>query len=98
MTSILILGETAEAKTLDPVTGELIAAGRQIADDIGVALLGTDLEDPAREAIALGASVVYTVQDPALDGPDIRRQDRRPHRGVQTDRTASPPRRQDAGW
>ena len=71
MTSILILGETAEAKTLDPVTGELIAAGRQIADDIGVALLGTDLEDPVREAIALGASVVYTVQDPALDGPDI---------------------------
>ena len=71
MTSILILGETTEAKTLDPVTGELIAAGRQIADDIGVALLGTDLEDPSREAIALGASVVYTVQDPALDGPDI---------------------------
>ena len=71
MTSILILGETAEAKTLDPVTGELIAAGRQVADDIGVALLGTNLEDPVREAIALGASVVYTVQDPALDGPDI---------------------------
>ena len=71
MTSILILGETAEAKTLDPVTGELIAAGRQIADDIGVALLGTNLEDPVGEAIALGASVVYTVQNPALDGPDI---------------------------
>ena len=71
MTSILILGETTEAKTLDPVTGELIAAGRQIADDIGVALLGTDLEDPVREAIALGASVVYTVQDPALGGTDI---------------------------
>ena len=71
MTSILILGETTEAKTLDPVTGELIAAGRQIADDIGVALLGTNLEDPVGEAIALGASVVYTVQNPALDGPDI---------------------------
>ena len=71
MTSILILGETTEAKTLDPVTGELIAAGRQIADDIGVALLGTDLEDPVREAIALGASVVYTVEEPALDGPEV---------------------------
>ena len=71
MTSILILGETTEAKTLDPVTGELIAAGRQVAEDIGVALLGTDLEELSREAIALGASVVYTVQDPALDGPDI---------------------------
>ena len=71
MTSILILGETTEAKTLDPVTGELIAAGRQIADDIGVALLGTDLEELSREAIALGASAVYTVEKPALDGPDI---------------------------
>ena len=71
MTSILILGETAEAKTLDPVTGELIAAGRQIADDIGVALLGTDLEELSREAIALGASAVYTVEKPALGGTDI---------------------------
>ena len=71
MTSILILGETTEAKTLDPVTGELIAAGRQVAEDIGVALLGTDLEDPAREAFALGASVAYTVEDPALDGPEV---------------------------
>lgn len=71
MTSILVLGELTEGKALDPVTGELIAAGRQIADDIGVALLGTDLEDPARQAIALGASSVYTVQDPALDGPEI---------------------------
>ena len=71
MTSILILGETTEAKTLDPVTGELIAAGRQIADDIGVALLGTDLEELSREAIALGASAVYTVEKPALGGTDI---------------------------
>ena len=71
MTSILILGEITEAKTLDPVTGELIAAGRQVADDIGVALLGTDREDPVREAIALGASVVYTVEEPALDGPEV---------------------------
>ena len=70
MTSILILGEITEAKTLDPVTGELIAAGRQIADDIGVALFGTDLDGPAREAIALGVSVVYTVEEPALDGSE----------------------------
>ena len=71
MSSILILGEITEDKILDPVTGELIAAGRQVADDIGVALLGRDLDDPAREAIALGASTVYTVQDPALDGPEV---------------------------
>ena len=71
MTKILALGELTENKALDPVTGELIAAGRQIGDDIGVALLGIDLDGPAREAIALGASTVYTVQDPALDGPEI---------------------------
>ena len=71
MTKILILGELNHYKALDPVTGELIAAARQVSDDIGVALLGTDLEGPAREAIALGASTVYTVQDPALDGPEI---------------------------
>jgi electron transfer flavoprotein alpha subunit len=71
MSSILVLGEITEDKILDPVTGELIAAARQLADDIGVALLGTDLEDPAREAVALGASAVYTVQDPALAGPEV---------------------------
>ena len=71
MTKVLVLGEFSDPLTLDPVTGELIAAGRQIGDDIGVALLGTDLEGPAREAIAAGASVVYTVDDPALDGPEI---------------------------
>ena len=71
MTKILILGELNHDKALDPVTGELIAAARQIGDDIDVALLGTDLEGTAREAIALGASVVHTVEDPALDGPEI---------------------------
>ena len=36
MTRILVLGELTEHKTLDPVTGELIAAARQIGDDIAV--------------------------------------------------------------
>ncbi|MCY4528975.1 MAG: electron transfer flavoprotein subunit alpha/FixB family protein [Chloroflexi bacterium] len=71
MTSVLVLGELTEDMTLDPVTGELIAAARQIGDDIGVALLGTELDAPARAAIALGASSVYTVEDPVLDGPEI---------------------------
>ena len=71
MTTILVLGELTEDKSLDSVTGELIVAGRQIGDDIGVALLGTDLEGPAREAIALGASAVYTVEDAVLDTPEI---------------------------
>ena len=71
MSSILVLGELTDGKALDPVTGELIAAGRQVGDDIGVVLLGTDIDGPAREAIAHGASTVYTVHDALLDGPDI---------------------------
>ena len=71
MTSILVLGERTEDGALDSVTGELIAAGRQIGDDIGVALLGTDLERPANEAFAAGASVIYTVDDPELDRPEV---------------------------
>ncbi len=71
MSSILILGELTADKALDPVTGELIAAARRIGEEIGVALLGADLDAPAHEAFALGASAVYTVHDPTLDGPDI---------------------------
>ncbi|MXY43384.1 MAG: electron transfer flavoprotein subunit alpha/FixB family protein [Dehalococcoidia bacterium] len=71
MTSILVLGELTENNSLDSVTGELIAAGRQISDDIGVTLLGTDVDRPAHEAIALGASSVYTVDDEALSSPEI---------------------------
>ena len=71
MTSILVLGELTENRALDPVTGELIAAARQIGDDIGVALLGSDLDERAEEAIALGASSIYTVDDEALTGQEI---------------------------
>ena len=71
MSSILVLGELTDGNVLDPVTGELIVAARQIGDDIGVVLLGTDIDGPAREAIAHGASTVYTVHDALLDGPDI---------------------------
>ena len=46
MSSILVLGELTDGKALDPVTGELIAAGRQVAEDIGVVLLGTDIDGP----------------------------------------------------
>ena len=71
MTKVLVLGELTENNSLDPVTGELIAAARQIGDDIGVALLGSDLDERAEEAIALGASSIYTVDDEALTGQEI---------------------------
>ena len=71
MTKVLVLGELTENSSLDPVSGELIAAARQIGDDIGVALLGSDLDERAEEAIALGASSIYTVDDEALTGQEI---------------------------
>ena len=71
MTSILVLGELTENRALDPVTGELIAAARQIGEDVGVALLGSDLDERAEEVIALGASSIYTVDDEALTGQEI---------------------------
>ena len=71
MTKVLVLGELTEDNSLDSVTGELIAAGRQIGDDIGVALLGSDLDEHAEEVIALGASSIYTVDDEALTGQEI---------------------------
>ncbi len=71
MTKVLVLGELNDGNALDPVTGELIAAARQISDDVGVALLGSGIEGPAEQVVSLGASAVYTVDDPALAGPEI---------------------------
>ena len=71
MTKVLVLGELNQDNSLDAVTGELIAAARQISDDVGVALLGTGVEGPAEQVVSLGASAVYTVDDPALAGPEI---------------------------
>lgn len=71
MTNILVLGEMTDDKTLSPVTGELIAAARQVGDDIGVLLMGTGLDSAAGEAIALGAGTIYTVEDVALDGQSV---------------------------
>ena len=71
MTKVLVLGELTEDNSLDSVTGELIAAGRQIGEDVGVALLGSDLDERAEEVIALGASSIYTVDDEALTGQEI---------------------------
>ena len=71
MTKVLILGELNHDNSLNPVTGELIAAALQFSDDVGVALLGPGVEGSAAQAIALGAAAVYAVDDPALSGPEI---------------------------
>lgn len=67
MVDTLVLGELA-GERLDPVTGELLAAGRALGAEVGVALLGQAPPGAADTAIAMGAGRVYLVTDPLLDG------------------------------
>ena len=84
MAEILVLGElkgpSSESSpedgrggwgTLHPITAELVTAGRGLGGDVGVALLGDDLEVPAAEAAAIGADKVYVVEHPLLGGHSI---------------------------
>ena len=68
-TGILILGEHANG-SLTPTTRELLAAGRELAEDLGqelaVGLLGTDLKNPAQDAVTYGADLVYLINNPLL--------------------------------
>lgn len=54
-----------------PVAFELLGVGRKLADSRSVplmaVLLGSGLEDTARELVAYGADTVYQVDDPALE-------------------------------
>ena len=67
---VLVLGEVVGGE-LDPVTGELIAAGRVLGGSVGVALLGNDVDDAARGAAALGPDAVLMATHPALDDSSI---------------------------
>ena len=70
MVDVLVLGEVGDGG-LDPITGELIAAGRAIGGSVGAALLGSDLDGAARDAAALGPDAVLLAESTALDGPAI---------------------------
>ena len=70
MAEILVLGELTDGG-LGPMTGELLAAARGLGGEVGVALLGSELDGVSGEAIARGADKVYQVQDPLLRGPSI---------------------------
>lgn len=65
----LVIGQTWDGG-LDSTAGELLAAGRGVADALGeelsIALLGDTLDLPAQMAIALGADRVYAVNHPLL--------------------------------
>ena len=67
---VLIAGEIQEGQ-LSQSTRELLAHGRGLADALGeelaVALLGDDVGDTPKEAIAFGADKVYAITDPLLN-------------------------------
>ena len=66
---VLVVGELADGQ-ISPTTRELLAAGRQVADDAGaplaVALAGNAPEGAAADAGAAGADRAYAVQHPLL--------------------------------
>jgi len=67
---VLVLGETAGGD-LAPVSQELLAAGRKIADNLGeelaIGLLGASVEGAAQQAISFGADRVFGVTHPLLE-------------------------------
>ena len=67
MSGILVFGERNEDGSLASITGELVAAGKSLGDEVAVAVLGTNSGDASGEAIARGADRVYQVQDALLD-------------------------------
>jgi electron transfer flavoprotein alpha subunit len=66
---VLVLGECSE-RELTSTTGELIAAARQLADDLGTTvacgLAGHGLEGATQAALRWGADRVYVTDDPRL--------------------------------
>ena len=69
MPGIIVLGEVDDGQ-MQPVTAELLAAGRRLQEtlggDVGAALLCGELGDAAASAFSHGADVVYGVEDPLL--------------------------------
>ena len=69
---VLILAEVNDGK-LSSTAQELLGAGRRLADALGeelaAAVLGSQLGDSAKEAIAFGADKVYVIEDPLLATP-----------------------------
>jgi electron transfer flavoprotein alpha subunit len=67
--AVLVVGECLEGQ-LSATTSEIIAAGRQLAEELGASvacgLLGHGLAQAAHAALTQGADRVYVVEDPLL--------------------------------
>jgi electron transfer flavoprotein alpha subunit len=68
----LVLAEVQDGR-LSSIAQELLGAGRRLAEALGeelaAAVLGSQLGDSAKEAIAFGADKVYVIDDPLLASP-----------------------------
>jgi electron transfer flavoprotein alpha subunit len=66
---IMVYGETTDGN-LSSITTELLGGSRKLADelkeDLICILIGANLGDAAKKAIAYGADKVYTIEDPLL--------------------------------
>ncbi|MCX5996911.1 MAG: electron transfer flavoprotein subunit alpha, partial [Chloroflexi bacterium] len=66
---ILVVGEVAEGKLL-PITAEILGAGRRLADELkeqlSCILIGAQLGDAGKAAVAAGADKVYMADDAQL--------------------------------
>jgi electron transfer flavoprotein alpha subunit len=67
---VMVYSEITEGK-LASITTELLGCGRKLADELGqelsAVLVGSNISDLAKEAIAFGADKVYVVDDPLLN-------------------------------
>ena len=65
---ILIIAESTQSGDLKPITGELFAAASGLSESLGepisVALIGQGVSGKAQDAINLGASKVYVIDNP----------------------------------
>ena len=66
---ILVVGEVAEGKLL-PITAEILGAGRRLADELkeqlSCILIGAQIGDAGKAAVAAGADKVYVADDAQL--------------------------------
>lgn len=63
---VLVFGEATDEGALNPVTGELIAAGKQLGGNVTCILPGSGVESLAQECVAAGADKVIVVDDEVL--------------------------------
>ncbi len=65
---VLVFGEATEDGKLNPITGELIAAGTRLGGPVTCLLAGSGVEALAKDCVAAGANKVVVVDDPILAG------------------------------